>query len=142
MKPKIEDAVKGTEEKIWIYEMGQIIHCPDGYEFHDENGNVINAKKIVLEKKKPKYPKSYKECCEVLGLDTMENDASGYKHELIIRFQELLIARDAYWKIAGEEMGLGKPWEHDFANTLLVFPTEEMRHAFYENFKELIEELL
>ena len=28
--------------------------CPDGYEFRDENGNVINAQKIVLEKKSPK----------------------------------------------------------------------------------------
>lgn len=59
-------------------------------------------------------------------------------------------------------MGLGKPWEPDWElegcyvivncrgdidthkqwhlNTLLAFPTEEMRDAFYENFKELIEE--
>ena len=29
--------------------------CPDGYEFKDENGNVINATKIVLEKKTDKY---------------------------------------------------------------------------------------
>ena len=39
----------------------------------------------------------------------MDNDAQGYKADLIIRFQELIIARDAYWKIAGEQMGLGKP---------------------------------
>ena len=26
--------------------------CPEGYIFKDENGNVINATKIVLEKKK------------------------------------------------------------------------------------------
>lgn len=26
--------------------------CPDGYEFRDENGNVINAMKIILKKKK------------------------------------------------------------------------------------------
>ena len=67
-----------------------------------------------------------------------------------------------YWKIAGEQMGLGKPWkpnwniyEHKFClgtdkdkvieecvttgNRILAFPTEEMRDAFYENFKELIE---
>jgi hypothetical protein len=28
------------------------IDCPEGYQFVDENGNVINAQKIVLEKKK------------------------------------------------------------------------------------------
>jgi hypothetical protein len=58
-------------------------------------------------------------------------------------------------------MGLGKPWEPDWegegwyviinhrgdivtdvqwhANAILAFPTEEMRDAFYENFKEEIE---
>ena len=42
-------------------EMEQIIHCPEGYIFKDENGNVINATKIVLEKKKKEYPKTYEE---------------------------------------------------------------------------------
>lgn len=112
--------------------------------------------------KKPVYPKTYKECCDVLGIDTIDNDAKGYKHFLVIQFQELLIARDAYWRIAGEQMGLGKPWKPDWnwreykfcigiiydeiekfhagsQNRMLSFPTEEMRDAFYENFKDLIE---
>ena len=136
---------------------------PDGYHFADENGNVIDAKKILLVKNAPTYPKTYKECCDILGIDTMDNDAKGYKHFLLIQFQELIIARDAYWKIAGEEMGLGKPWEpnndsetyhiyrikntmfpdgHGWAGNchILEFPTEEMRDAFYENFKDLIEQ--
>lgn len=29
-------------------------HLPDGYQFKDENGNVINAQRIALEKKSPK----------------------------------------------------------------------------------------
>lgn len=113
--------------------------------------------------KKPKYPKNYKECCDILGLNTLANDASGYKHELIIRFQELLIARDAYWKVAGIEMGLGKPWKPDFVNKTYVhviktcggeiikdsdfyadnfifaFPTVEMRNAFIFNFSRNLE---
>lgn len=32
----------------WITE----IRLPDGYEFIDENGNIIPAKKITIEKKK------------------------------------------------------------------------------------------
>ena len=76
-----------------------------------------------------------------------------------MKLQRLLIYRDAYWKLYGEEMGLGKPWKPDgnpvYALTrndgyivdietggndeVLEFPTEEMRDAFYENFKELIE---
>ena len=134
---------------------------PKGYEF-----DCIKNNEIILKPKQPEYPKNYKECCDVLGINTMDNDAQGYKGGLIICFQELIIARDAYWKIAGEKMGLGKPWEPDFDNenedkygifrsrniiykdttcinpapTWLIFPTEEMRDAFYENFKSLIEE--
>ena len=146
-----------------------IIILPDGYIFKDENGNVINATKIVLEKKKKEYPKTYEECCKILG-DVTAACWSGYKCGVLGALNKLLICRDAYWKIAGEEMGLGKPWEPDWKNSeerrycivniegdinlpekiltkwilkvtnkILVFPTEEMRDAFYENFKELIE---
>ena len=117
------------------------------------------------------YPKTYEECEKVLRydshrLDNMGVTVQGYKWELIRAFQILIICRDAYWKIAGEEIGLGKPWKPDFTNddeerygiyiaankvvkdfggvgdvnTILTFPTEEMRDAFYENFKELIEQ--
>ncbi len=137
------------------------IGCPDGYEFYDENGNLI-GKKIMMRAKKTTYPKTYKECCDVLGIGTIDNDAKGYKHFLLIQFQELIIARDAYWKIAGEQRGLDKRWIPDLENEelyciqnynkqivisrtntafnkILIFPTEEMRDAFYDNFKNLIE---
>ena len=140
-------------------------NLPDGYIFKDENGNVINATKIVLEKKKKEYPKTYEECCKVIGIDSTINHTIGthFRYRYTIEhFIKLLICRDAYWKIAGEEMGLGKPWEPDWLddnlkpcigtasneiikctsysdNTILTFPTAEMRDAFYENFKELIE---
>lgn len=140
-----------------------IIEIPKDYVIKDENGNVINATKIVLEKKKKKYPKTFLGCCDVLGIeDTISRGIKGYKSNLLDTFQKLLICRDAYWKIAGEEMGLGKPWEPSKNNTIfgisrigglierfdyvlgkshiLEFPTEEMRDAFYENFKELIEQ--
>ncbi len=137
--------------------------CPDGYEFKDENGNVINATKIVLEKKKKEYPKTYEECCELLSLgEDGRLYTKGYKASLIQNFQKLLICRDAYWKIAGEEMGLGKPWEPDWNNISdkyciyfvsgyawskecqtrqcpFAFPTPEMRDAFKENFDPDIE---
>ena len=139
------------------------ISLKEGYQFKDENGNIINATKIVLEKKKKEYPKTYEECCKVLGVgEDGRLYTKGYKASLIQNFQKLLICRDAYWKIAGEEMGLGKPWEPNEADYVigrycifvhrgniicstpaedcpLTFPTAEMRDAFYENFKELIE---
>ena len=161
-------AFKGGYEKCKFDIELNGFQLPDGYIFKDENGNVINATKIVLEKKKKEYPKTYEECCKVLGIDTqfcmkyLPHGTLSYKDTLIYNLQALLVCRDAYWKIAGEEMGLGKPWEPDWntnelkyiiyyendklwfndeisRNTILAFPTEEMRDAFYENFKSEIE---
>ena len=87
----------------------------------------------------------------------------GYDAVLLNSFQKLKLCRDAYWKIACAEMGLVKPWKPDWhtfegmpaifrfrynivcdfiknQHCLLVFPTEEMRNTFFENFKELIEQ--
>lgn len=103
-------------------------------------------------RRKKEYPKTYEECYQITGL-LKTSDIYGYKNGLLFDFQKLLIARDAYWKIAGEEMGLGKPWKPQegviycympgapsYIRNIFPFPTEEMRDAFYENFKELINE--
>ena len=155
-------AIQGIE--LIEAEMEEVWYCPDGYIFKDENGNVINTTKIVLEKKKKEvtYPKTYKECCKVMNYCCNPvATKTTHKEELIRRFQFLLLYRDAYWKIAGEENGLGKPWEPDWKNgcyviftngdglietdiqfginAILAFPTEEMRDAFKENFDPDIE---
>ena len=148
---------KITNKKYYPNEPSDLsMECPDGFEFIDENGNVLSSKKIKLERKKPQYPKTYKECCKIVGFNIEEEPTIfGYKDELLTNFQHLLICRDAYWKIAVD----WKPdWLHndikyilDFnavtiykdavkrPNYVLAFPTEEMRDNFYENFKELIE---
>lgn len=149
--------------------------CPKGHVFKDADGNIINTTKIVLEKKKREYPKSLAECLEVLGyaedaLLSNEKNLYSYNVHSLADFQKILICRDAYWKIAGEEMGLRKSWEPDWENSeekrycivniegsinlpektltkwilkvtnkILVFPTEEMRDAFYDNFEDGIE---
>ena len=136
---------------------------PDGYHFADENGNVIDAKKIQLVKNASSYPKTYDECCKIIGYFLTGDTIIGHKTPLLRNFQKLLVCRDAYWKIAGEELGLDKPWEPDWnwkeykfcigtiydkiekfhvgsQNYILSFPTEEMQNSFYENFKELIEQ--
>ena len=136
------------------------LRLPEGYIFKDENGNIINATRIALEKKERTYPKTYEECCKVLDWNHRDYDRVGYESELLCKFQVLLLCRDAYWKIAGEEMGLEKPWENndceivygicrdrgnivkrdDYfgATHTFEFPIREMRDAFYENFKDLI----
>ena len=140
---------------------------PDGYIFKDENGNIINSKKIVLEKKKKEYPKTYEECLKVLSIEggrLMFNNSgiTQYERELYLKMNnlsKLLICRDAYWKIAGD-------WKPDWAMysglkhciiysdneikwqgkhfvteaKVLAFPISEMRDAFYENFEDLIEQ--
>ena len=131
--------------------------CPDGYEFKDEHGNVIEAKKIVLEKKTPKYPQSYEECCKVMKCDPWFEMNTCYHGNELSHLYRLLICRDAYWKLAGDwkpdwnngelkkhciynDMGAISRGSWFFCNAILSFPTEEMRDAFYENFKDLIEE--
>ena len=171
-----EEEIEFTEvDKYWCDIMSEsdptTYVLPQGYIFKDENGNVINATKIVLEKKKKEYPKTYEECCKVLDIEDRELVFNGEYRASKLYWKQLgrlnilnkiLICRDAYWKIAGEEMELGKPWEPDyrykdeyysiyyngfgiiqcnsFQAHVFIFPTAEMRDAFYENFKEEIEQ--
>lgn len=135
----------------------------DGYEIEVRDGKTFAVKK------KPKYPTTYEECCDVLKIPKEERyidiDVPLSYNNLLYKFTELLICRDAYWKIAGEQMGLSGPWEPDWGksdsgyvycivnkcnnigltcewlrnNYILAFPTVEMRDAFFENFTDLIE---
>jgi hypothetical protein len=150
---------------------------PDGYEF-----DTVDNGKIILKPIKFEYPKTYKECCDVLLIPpyynlryhTYEPNYDEYAtsntllslEDKLNTLGKLLICCNAYWKIAGEQMGLGKPWDSVYGcgewgywieydinankiycqdsrillNRLLVFPSEEMRDTFYENFKDLIEQ--
>ena len=144
------------------------INVPEGYEISsiDTNTGQIEVKKKSL----AKLPKTYEECCNILNMPKDESyidiDVPLDYNKLLTSFTQLLICRNAYWKIAGEEMGLGKPWKPDWGNLeehkyvicrlytgivkeitdgwprILAFPTEEMRDAFYENFKDSIHHFL
>ena len=150
-----------------------IIPIPQGYEFA---GVDDDNQQVVFEKIKPKYPKDFDECCYILetsvdayfDYDDNNHYPNDYEYGLekkLLCLRKLLICRDAYWKLIGENMGLDKPWEPDwngFGNPsyptivrcnnriiktslytndcILVFPTEEIRDIFYENFKDLIEQ--
>ena len=157
-----EEEIEFTEEdKYWCDIMSEsdptTYVLPQGYQFKDENGNVINAQKIVLKKKKPKYPVSYKESLDILNYRTAEDVVE--RTMSLSHLERLLVCRDAYWSLAGD-------WKPDWAmysgqkhciiysdnqikwqgksfvteSKVLAFPTPEMRDTFYENFKELIEE--
>lgn len=170
--------------KEWIYDENDIdsLHevCQsklsaviiDSNVFKDEIELILNDYVVVTHgdktyavKKKPKYPKNYEECCGVLGMTFDYPNikmVSNNEYSLYSNFIQLIRCRDAYWKIAGEQMGLSKSWEPNWnesspkyiitviedklvkrfaltQNYILAFPTEEMRDKFFENFKELIE---
>lgn len=144
---------------------------PDGYEL-----DSVDNGEIILKPIKPKYPTTYVGCAKIMNcpidgpsiwlFNFDANIKNTYYRKIDIlmgKFIRLRICRDAYWKIAGEEMGLGKPWEPNWIesspkytitflanrlithfsltqNYILAFPTEEMRDVFYENFKDLIEQ--
>ena len=138
-----------------------ILDIPKGYEFFGVDDN----NKVVLKPIQHLYPQTFDECCKVLGIDYLNcvDYVVGYKRELLKSLQKLLICRDAYWKIAGEEMGFGESWKPNWnestpkyaisvienklvkpfaltQNYVIAFPSEKKRDDFYENFKELIEQ--
>ena len=121
--------------------------------------------KYYAVRKKPQYPTDYIDACSVLGISVTsqcEMDVVVFGDELYALYQ-LLVCRNVYWKIVGMEMRLGESWKPDWNNIqdkhciyvvsgelwlkecqtrqcTLAFPTAEIRDAFYENFKDLIEQ--
>lgn len=134
----------------------------------------VDEGEYYIVRRKPQYPKTYEECCKVLNLTKYPPALVPNKATYISQYEDfpcyyeiqklaqLLVCRNAYWKIAGEQMGLGKPWEPDTCQIvysigrdsnrislcndmfggyfILEFPTKEMRDTFYENFKDSIEQ--
>ena len=110
--------------------------------------------------RKPKCPKTFIEVLNFWHPDRqLEDDYQRcYKKDLVEKLQDLLYARDAYWKIAEDWKPNWKDgsqrkhcivcsednihrWVQNTTQKILAFPTEEMRDAFYENFKERINEV-
>lgn len=167
-KPDNKDSIIGTKiETTGFMQLGKTVAVCFNKENYENEVELqlgdyeieVRDGKTYAVLKKPKYPTTYEECFNehttqnTLGLLVNKTDA----------LYNLLICRNAYWKIAGKEMGLGKPWEPDWTNyneykyclyitedvitkgifyndnKILSFPTEEIRDTFYENFKDLIE---
>ena len=77
----------------------------------------------TIEERAKEYPKTFEECNTVMGVELWNTlwgeDVTEYvkqMEELIEAFTRLKFCRDAYWKIAGEEMGLGGPWKPNREN--------------------------
>ena len=132
------------------------IALPEGYQFVDREGNIIDTSVIMVTKKEVEYPKDYDGCCNVL------NDDDKMSLWTMNELRKLVNARNAYWKIYGEANGLGGSWKPDWEagcyviftkgdgtierdlqfgiNAILAFPTKELCDMFYERFKSEIEQ--
>lgn len=116
LKPYIEEDKETSPDKAKApslegrdYSEGRCGYkIPEGFEFDKvENGEII------LKSKKKELPKTYEECCEVLGFNH-EGDIVysgqwiyGYEYlgqhlKALRPFSKLLICRDAYWKLADD----------------------------------------
>lgn len=120
---------------------------PKGYKFkqriHDE---------LVFERMNDR-PTYIGDAAEILDISMFMSE--NYCKEQLETLQRLLVFRDAWWKMADD-------WKPDWNNVsdkhciyfvsgeiwltecqtrqcTLAFPTAEMRDAFYDNFKELID---
>lgn len=137
------------------------------YDKYNEIGPTVDEYLEYVNKiRQPEYPKTFIECCEILypneNFQTVSQPIKGHNGKKLFILQKLLICRDAYWKIAGEQMELDKPWEYDMSkdefsyamsyqygyiqkneirhkNAIFAFPTAEIRDAFKENFDDDIE---
>ena len=129
------------------------IEIPKGYKFKERLYD-----KFVFEKMNER-PTNINEASEILGLGMFVHER--YRNRLLETLRELLLFRDAWWMMADN-------WKPDYndcteekyfstkffiyvyrdeichgscelTHHFLTFPTAEMRDAFHENFKDLIE---
>ena len=105
------------------------------------------------------YPSTFDDCCEVLNVSHCVQRSQEFD-----TYNKLILCRDAYWIIAGKQLGLNKPWSPNYdddeayysqilkvkgkivtppykqsIDTPFFFPTEKMRDAFYQNYKNDLE---
>lgn len=133
-----------------------VVTLPEGYEFKDENGCVINATKITVEKKHLKIPDTYEECRKELKNILGGTGVDGFYRRLdkdISELKKLIICRNAVYEILNwhptgsirqekyhikNACGFIVINKSDYDNHLLQFPTEEIAEKFYEKYKPLI----
>ena len=124
------------------------IEIPKGYKFKERLYD-----KFVFEKMNER-PTNINEASEILGLGMFEQER--YRNGQLYTLRELLLFRDAWWMMADNWKPDWEEYDNKFClqvinneiyscdrevlSCILAFPTEEMRDAFHENFKGLIEQ--
>lgn len=148
-----------------------VINIPEGSSVKDDKGNIINTKTVEIVRKTPDYPKNYKEACDILGFDCSGNTTNIYTHCFqydvkLKNLYKLILCRDAFWTVAGLELGLDTSWKPDIVNgvytatiinrsgravmdsgfdcenRILMFHDDKVRDKFHQYFFDLIENCL
>lgn len=145
LKPVIDLSQHSKDE--YIIKLGD-------YEIKEVDG-ILKAVR-----KKQKYPKTYEECCEVLGIKEEEILFKTHSTILDVKFKrlyKLYICRNAYWKIAdykGPEAGTEFCWvyyntynrEIEMENgepdcsMFMSFPNEYVADKFIKYFGDLLKD--
>ena len=126
------------------------------YDGHSPKDVAERLRRFLTPKKT--YPKTYEECAEIIaehtGYDCNPIGCMGYMSVQLTALQKLLVCRDAYWMIYGEEFNWDNALYYIYTdeygnvidsddlkgrNCVLAFPNAESRDAYKENFGPDIE---
>lgn len=123
---------------------------PNGYEFEK-----IEKGEIILKPISPVIPKTFEECCNVLGIvpsslfrEHHENIPLAYVSKMD-NIYKLIICQHAYWKVLCNDYKPGIDSKEISAHCsiyvnpqlTLIFPYMSVMEQFEENFKDIIEKL-
>ena len=144
-----EIRMNSSNKRIWAGNGPNMIEIKMN---EDQGIRIIDGRTYIV--RKNKYPTSYKECVEIMGEGTKELHKI-YDDRQLATLYELLLCRDAYWKIdnwkpdwtsvhAKYVINVVEDYiEHDGHSThssyMFAFPTSDARDAFYENFRTKLE---
>jgi hypothetical protein len=114
-KEEPKEEPKPEEDKDLQLIPGNIYELPQGYEFRDKEGNLIDTTTIVLREKEPKLPSNLADCCKVLGMKIPETwkdtePIFGDMSPAIVAYKQLLLFRNAYWKVIGGSKPYNPNW--------------------------------
>jgi hypothetical protein len=123
-----------------------IIDTDKGITYHD----------FTIWLRNKQMPNTYDECCEIMGVnpDIDSQYCSGYIGDDLMELQDLIVCRDAYWKMCNNWQPNWNDDEYKYciwcnhdeissfntisAQYLLTFPTEDIRDLFLKNFQRKI----
>lgn len=124
---------------------------PNGYEFEK-----IERGEIILKPKGPIIPKTFEECCKVLGIspidlfkDSHDEIPLAYVSKMN-NLYKLIICRNAYWKVLCNDFKIDENFDNEdnsystvyiCPELSIIFPNSWVAEKFFQNFRNIIEKL-